>query len=112
MYEEQRRRRDEERETKERAAEEEAERLAAEKQAREDEEAAKWLGQISLEQQGEEAQSEEQAQVCIVNASSVPNMQSMCCMSSTFKRMLAKWKSDPDGRVYSCIWVCILLHAG
>jgi hypothetical protein len=36
-------------------------------QAWEDEEAAKWMGQISLEQQGEEAQSEEQAQVCASN---------------------------------------------
>jgi hypothetical protein len=37
--------------------------VADEKQAREDAEAAKWMGQISVEQQGEEAQSEEQAQV-------------------------------------------------
>ena len=62
-YDEQRRRRDAEREAKELAEEEEAERLAAKKQAREDAEAAKWMGQIAVEQQGEEAQSEEQAQV-------------------------------------------------
>ncbi|KAK9908874.1 hypothetical protein WJX75_004133 [Coccomyxa subellipsoidea] len=61
-YDEQRRRRDAEREAKELAEEEEAERLAAKKQAREDAEAAKWMGQIAVEQQGEEAQSEEQAQ--------------------------------------------------
>ncbi len=64
-YDEQRRRRDAEREAKELAEEEEAERLAAEKQAREDAEAAKWMGQIAVEQQGEEAQSEEQAQVSL-----------------------------------------------
>ncbi len=62
-YDEQRRRKDAEREARELAEEQEAERLAAEKQAREDEEAAKWMGQISMEQQGEDAQSEEQAQV-------------------------------------------------
>lgn len=62
-YDEQRRRKDEEREARELAEEQEAERLAAEKQAREDEEAVKWMGQISMEQQGEDAQSEEQAQV-------------------------------------------------
>ncbi|CAL8460609.1 g138 [Coccomyxa elongata] len=61
-YDEQRRRKDAEREARELAEEQEAERLAAEKQAREDEEAAKWMGQISMEQQGEDAQSEEQAQ--------------------------------------------------
>ena len=37
--------------------------MEAERQAKEDEEAAKWLGQISLEQKGEEAVSEEQTQV-------------------------------------------------
>lgn len=62
-YDEQRRRKDAEREARELTEEQEAERLAAEKQAREDEEAAKWMGQISMEQQGEDAQSEEQAQV-------------------------------------------------
>jgi hypothetical protein len=62
-YDEQRRRKDAEREAREAAEEEAAAQAEAERQAAEDAEAAKWVDQIRVEGQGEEAQSEEQAQV-------------------------------------------------
>lgn len=62
-YEERRRKRDEEREAKQQAEEEEAMRKAAERQAREDAEATKWLGQISTEQEGTDALDSEEQQV-------------------------------------------------
>ena len=61
-YDEQRRRKDAEREAKEAAEEEAAARAEAERAEREDAEAAQWVGQISVEGRGEEAQTQEQAQ--------------------------------------------------
>lgn len=46
-----------------RAEEEEAERKEAERQAAEDAEAAKWLGQISVEKEGDEATEDAEQQV-------------------------------------------------
>ena len=62
MYEERRRAREAEREAKELAEEEDAARKEEARIKAQDEEAAKWMGQIDLEQQGEEAQTEEQTQ--------------------------------------------------
>ncbi|KAI8463885.1 MAG: DDRGK domain-containing protein 1-like protein [Monoraphidium minutum] len=55
-YEERRKKRDEEREALERAQEDEIRRAAEERQRREDEEASKWLGQISVEEAGVDAE--------------------------------------------------------
>jgi hypothetical protein len=55
LYEERRRKREEEREAAERAQEEEIRRAAEERQKREDAEAAKWMGQISVEEAGADA---------------------------------------------------------
>ena len=65
MYEEQRRAREAEREAKEEAEEEEAARKEQARLKAQDEEAAKWMGQIDLQQQGEEAQTEEQTQAML-----------------------------------------------
>ena len=65
MYEERRRAREAEREAKEEAEEEEAARKEQARLKAQDEEAAKWMGQIDLQQQGEEAQSEEQTQAML-----------------------------------------------
>ena len=62
MYEERRRAREAEREAKELAEEEEAAHKEEARLKAQDEEAAKWMGQIDLQQQGEEAQTEEQTQ--------------------------------------------------
>lgn len=62
MYEERRRAREAEREAKEEAEEEEAARKEQARLRAQDEEAAKWMGRIDLQQQGEEAQTEEQTQ--------------------------------------------------
>ena len=62
-YNEQRRRKDAEREAREAAEEAAAAVAEAERAVREDAEAAKWVGQISVEEHGEEAQTQEQAQV-------------------------------------------------
>eukprot|EP00884_Botryococcus_braunii_P000664 jgi/Botrbrau1/10599/Bobra.0358s0018.1 len=61
-YEERRRAKEAEREEREREKEEAAARAAAEKQAREDAEAAKWMDQISLEQEGADADEHEQGE--------------------------------------------------
>lgn len=62
MYEERRRAREAEREARELAEEEEAARKEQVRMKAQDEEAACWMGQIDLQQQGEEAQTEEQTQ--------------------------------------------------
>ena len=62
-YEEKRRKRDEQREAQVRAEEEEAISKEAERQAAEDAEAAKWLGQISVEKEGDEATEDAEQQV-------------------------------------------------
>ena len=62
MYEERRRAREADREAKELAEEEEALRKEEARLKAQDEEAARWMGQIDLQQQGEEAQTEEQTQ--------------------------------------------------
>ena len=62
MYEERRRAREADREAKELAEGEEALRKEEARQKAQDEEAARWMGQIDLQQQGEEAQTEEQTQ--------------------------------------------------
>ena len=62
MYEDRRRAREAEKEAKELAEEEEAARKEEARLKAQDEEAAKWMGQIDLQQQGEEAQTEEQTQ--------------------------------------------------
>ena len=64
-YEEKRRKRDEQREAQVRAEEEEADRKEAERQAAEDAEAAMWLGQISVEKEGNEATEDAEQQVLI-----------------------------------------------
>ena len=63
MYEERRRAREAEREARELAEEEDAARKEQARLKAQDEEAARWMGQIDLQQQGEEAQTEEQTQV-------------------------------------------------
>ena len=62
-YEERRRKKDEQRETQLLAEEQEAVRKEAERQAAEDAEAAKWLGQISVEKEGNEASEDAEQQV-------------------------------------------------
>lgn len=62
-YEERRRKRDEEREAQQLAEEQEQARREAERQAAEDAEAAKWLGQISTEREGTDALDSEEQQV-------------------------------------------------
>ena len=62
MYEERRRAREADREAKEMEEEEEAQRKEEARLKAQDEEAARWIGQIDLQQQGEEAQTEEQTQ--------------------------------------------------
>lgn len=62
MYEDRRRAREAEKEAKELAEDEEAARKEQARLKAQDEEAAKWMGQIDLQQQGEEAQTEEQTQ--------------------------------------------------
>ena len=62
MYEERRRAREAEREARELAEEEDAARKEQARLKAQDEEAARWMGQIDLQQQGEEAQTEEQTQ--------------------------------------------------
>lgn len=62
-YEEKRRKRNEQREAQVRAEEEEAVRKEAERQAAEEAEAAKWLGQISVEKEGDEATEDAEQQV-------------------------------------------------
>ena len=62
MYEERRRAREDEREARELAEEEEAARKEQARVKAQDEEAARWMGQIDLQQQGEEAQTEEHTQ--------------------------------------------------
>ena len=85
MYEERRRAREAEREAKEEAEEEEAARKEQARLKAQDEEAAKWMGQIDLQQQGEEAQSEEQTQamlfVQIALALHFRSNLSRCCLS-------------------------------
>ena len=73
-YDEKRRKKDEQREAQVKAEEEEAVRKEAERQAAEDAEAAKWLGQISVEKEGDEATEDAEQQVrgewrqaCIAN---------------------------------------------
>lgn len=56
VYEDRRRKKEEEREALEKAQEEEIRRAAEERQRREDEEAAKWMGQISVEEEGLDAE--------------------------------------------------------
>lgn len=62
-YEERRRKKDEEREAQARAVEVEAAQKEAARQAVEDAEAAKWLGQISVEKEGDEATEDAEQQV-------------------------------------------------
>lgn len=62
-YEERRRAREAEREEREREKEEAAARAAAEKQAREDAEAAQWMDQIVKEGEGAAADESEQGEV-------------------------------------------------
>jgi len=66
-YEERRRRKDEEREALEQAQEEEMRRAAEERQRREDAEAAKWMGMISVEGEGQEEVTEAQSAEALLN---------------------------------------------
>lgn len=72
MYEERRRAREDEREARELAEEEAAQRAEQARLKAQDEEADRWMGQIDLQQQGEEAQTEEQAQARPPRAPSLP----------------------------------------
>lgn len=70
-YEERRRKKDEDREAQALAEEEEAARKEAERQAVEDAEAEKWLGQISIEAEGNEASEDAEQQVRFMYSTSV-----------------------------------------
>lgn len=61
-YEERRRKKDAEREAAEAAQEAELARAAAARQAKQDAEAAEWMGQISVEDQGQEADEQQEGQ--------------------------------------------------
>ena len=62
-YEERRRKKDAERETAEAAEEAELARAAAARYAKQEAEAAEWMGQISVEEQGQEADDQQEGQV-------------------------------------------------
>ena len=70
-YEERRRKKDAEREAAEAAQEAELARAAAARAAKQEAEAAEWMGQISVEEQGQEADEQQEGQVsswCYVQA--------------------------------------------
>ncbi len=62
-YEERRRKKDAEREAAEAAQEAELARAAAARYAKQEAEAAEWMGQISVEEQGQEADDQQEGQV-------------------------------------------------
>ncbi len=62
-YEELRRKKDAEREAAEAAQEAELARAAAARYAKQEAEAAEWMGQISVEEQGQEADDQQEGQV-------------------------------------------------
>ena len=66
-YEERRRKKDAEREAAEAAQEAELARAAAARQAKQDAEAAEWMGQINVEDQGQEADEQQEGQVSSMN---------------------------------------------
>lgn len=65
-YEERRRKKDADREAAEAAQEAELARAAAARAAKQEAEAAEWMGQISVEEQGQEADEQQEGQVRFV----------------------------------------------
>ena len=65
-YEERRRKKDAERDAAEAAQEAELARAAAARAAKQEAEAAEWMGQISLEEQGQEADEQQEGQVSLL----------------------------------------------
>ena len=65
-YEERRRKKDAEREAAEAAQEAELARAAAARYAKQEAEAAEWMGQISVEEQGQEADEQQEGQASSV----------------------------------------------
>lgn len=65
-YEERRRKKDADREAAEAAQEAELARAAAARAAEQEAEAAEWMGQISVEEQGQEADEQQEGQVRVI----------------------------------------------
>ena len=82
-YEERRRLKDEAREAAEAAQEAELARAAALRYVKQEAEAAEWMGQISVEEQGQEAEEQQEGQVR-------RTLHLGCCLAATHKGFLVK----------------------